>query len=88
LCRIIALAGDDWLTVTPEGLFYGSAACIGGVRFRVHNGSGVSVVSPEKLKTDLHRPGLLAHLLKGERPQPPHRGAVQGPIESTEKRGL
>jgi WD40 repeat protein len=24
LCRLIALAGDDWLAVTPEGLFDGS----------------------------------------------------------------
>jgi WD40 repeat protein len=70
LCRIIALAGDDWLTVTPEGLFDGSPTAIGRVRFRIHDGGGASVVSPEKLKTDFHRPGLLAQLLKGERPRP------------------
>jgi WD40 repeat protein len=73
LCRIIALAGDDWLTVTPDGLFDGSPAGIGGVRFRIHDRGGTSVVSPEKLKTDFQHPGLLAHLLKGERPQPSER---------------
>jgi WD40 repeat protein len=74
LCRIIALSGDDWLTVTPEGLFDGSPAGIRRVNFRIRDGSGVSVVPPEKLKTDFHHPGLLAHLLKGQRPQPlePH----------------
>jgi WD40 repeat protein len=70
LCRMIALAGDDWLIVTPEGLFDGSPAGIKRVRFRIHDGGGESVVSPEKLKTDFHRLGLLAQLLKGERPRP------------------
>ncbi len=86
LCRIIALAGGDWLTVTPEGLFDGSPAGIRRVRFRIHDGGGVSVVSPEKLKTDFHHPGLLAHLLKGERPQPSEGRAIQGLIEGPEKR--
>jgi hypothetical protein len=71
LCRIIALAGDDWLTVTPEGLFDGSPTAIGRVRFRIHDGGRASIVPPEKLKKDFYRPGLLAHLLKGERPEPP-----------------
>jgi WD40 repeat protein len=73
LCQLIALAGDDWLIVTPEGLFDGSPAGVNRVRFRIHDERGTSVVSPEKLKTDFQHPGLLAHLLQGERPQPLQR---------------
>jgi WD40 repeat protein len=73
LCRTIALAGDDWLTITAEGLFDGSPTAIGRVRFRIHDEGGTSVVPPEKLKTNFHHPGLLAHLLRGERPQPLQR---------------
>jgi WD40 repeat protein len=70
LCRIIALSGDDWLTVTPEGLFDGSPGGVRRVNFRIHNGGRMSPVFPEKLQANFHHPGLLAHLLKGERPQP------------------
>lgn len=73
LCRILALSGDDWLAVTPEGLFDGSPAGIKRMRFRIHDSGAVSVVPPEELKTDFHHPGLFAHLLQGERPQPLQR---------------
>jgi len=67
LCRLIALAGDDWLAITPEGLFDGSTGGIGKLTYRMKNG----IVPAEKLNKHFQHPGLLARLLKGERPQPP-----------------
>ena len=63
-----ALAGDEWLAVTPEGLFDGSPGGIRKVTYRMKN--ELSIVPAEKLNEDFRHPGLLARLLKGERPQP------------------
>jgi WD40 repeat protein len=68
LCRLIALAGDDWLSVTPEGLFDGSPGGIRKLTYRIKN--ELSVVPAEKLNKDFQHRGLLARLWKGERPQP------------------
>ena len=69
LCRLIALAGDDWLVVTPEGLYDGSPGGLRKVTYRFNN--ELSVVPAEKLNKDFRQPGLLARLLKGERLQTP-----------------
>jgi WD40 repeat protein len=67
LCLLISLAGDDWLVVTPEGLFDGSPGGIDKVTYRVENELAVA----QSLNKDFQCPGLLARLLKGERPQIP-----------------
>lgn len=58
----------DWLAVTPAGLFDGSPKALEHVAFRV--GSGLDVGPFDQAFQTSHRPGLLAQLLRGERPQP------------------
>ncbi|MBI2826915.1 MAG: PQQ-binding-like beta-propeller repeat protein [Planctomycetia bacterium] len=60
--------GEDWLTVTPEGLFDGSARARQQVMFRV--GGGLNLVSVDRFFQDFYRPGLMADLLHAERPLP------------------
>jgi len=58
----------DWLAVTPSGLCDGSPLGLKHIAFRV--GQGIDVGAwPGTLET-AHRPGVLAELLRGERPQP------------------
>jgi hypothetical protein len=66
---LIALSGQDWLVVTPEGLFDGSPGGIRNVTYRTQN--DFDLLSPEKLPRGFQHPGLLQSLLNGERPQPP-----------------
>ncbi len=69
LARLISLdAGKDWLVVTPEGLFDGSAGGRDKVTYRV--GKGLTVVPVDRFFQDFYRPGLLAAVWKGERPKP------------------
>jgi WD40 repeat protein/uncharacterized caspase-like protein len=68
LCRLINLGdGKEWLVVTPDGLFDGSA---GAPRYLAYRIAGTQeFVSLEKYLHHYYRPGLLADLLKGERPR-------------------
>jgi uncharacterized caspase-like protein len=69
LVRLISLKdGQDWLVVTPEGLFDGSAGGRQMVSFRV--GGGLNVVPVDRFFQDFYYPGLLASIWKGERPMP------------------
>ncbi|HTU21745.1 MAG TPA: caspase family protein [Gemmataceae bacterium] len=69
LARLINLdAGRDWLVVTPEGLFDGSAGGRQLVSYRI--GTGLNVVPVDRFFQDFYRPGLLADLFKGQRPMP------------------
>jgi WD40 repeat protein len=69
LAWLISLdAGKDWLVVTPEGLFDGSAGGRQKVSFRV--GGGLNVVPVDRFFQDFCRPGLLAAIWRGERPMP------------------
>jgi WD40 repeat protein len=60
--------GKDWLVATPEGLFDGTTAARDQLMFRV--GGGLNLVPVDRFFQDFYRPGLLAELLGGERPQP------------------
>lgn len=60
--------GKDWLVFTPEGLFDGSAAARQRVMFRV--GGGLKVVPVDRFFQDFYYPGLLAAIMRGERPMP------------------
>ena len=71
LCRIIALSGSDWLTVTPEGLFDGpSSAALSCVRFRATELGRATLLPAENIKPSHFHRGLLAEFLNGERPAP------------------
>ncbi len=60
--------GKEWLVVTPEGLFDGSTDGRQRVTFRV--GGGLNVVPLDRFFQDFYFPGLLAYVLRGQRPLP------------------
>lgn len=49
---------DDWLVMTPDGLFDGTPEARRQVAFRI--GDGLNVVPVERFYQDFYRPGLLA----------------------------
>lgn len=59
---------EDWLAVTPEGLFDGSRRGRESVAFRV--GNGLDVAPLDRFFQDNYFPGLLAAIWRGERPMP------------------
>lgn len=67
--------GQDWLVSTPAGLFDGSLGGRERVSFRV--GNGLTVVPVDRFFADFYYPGLLAAVMKGERPKPTATFAVQ-----------
>ena len=58
---------ENWLVVTPEGHFDGSPEGIRKVTFL--SDDRLSVIPAEEVSPALSQPGLLAKLLRGERPQ-------------------
>jgi hypothetical protein len=56
----------DWLVVTPDGFFDGSAGADGLVAWRI----GTSAYSPETYFNSFFRPGLLASVWRGGAPAP------------------
>jgi WD40 repeat protein/uncharacterized caspase-like protein len=74
LARLIGLDGDDWLVLTPDGLFDGSEKGREKVMFRV---SGSAAPQPVARYFDtLYQPGLLARLWHHEAPAAPRRQQV------------
>ena len=64
LARLISLdAPEDWLVVSPNGLFDGSATGRQKVSFRI--GDGLNVVPVDRFFQDFYRPGLFAEILDG-----------------------
>ena len=71
--------GEQWLVVTPEGFFDGSAGGRQNVNFRV--GGGLDVVPVDRFFQDFYRPGLLAALWGGRRVRPQAElGATRAPL--------
>lgn len=69
LLRYIRLEkSDDWLAVTPEGLFDGTEKARQSVSFRV--GGGLNVVPVDSFFQAFYYPGLMAAVARGERPLP------------------
>ena len=60
--------GEEWLVMTPDGLFDGSAEARQLVSFRV--GKGLINVPVDRFFQDFYYPGLLAAIFRGERPSP------------------
>jgi WD40 repeat protein len=69
LCRLVSIdGGADWLVITPEGLFDGSANGHKLVSYRL---AGTNTFVPlESYQKRYFYPGLLAALIRGERPRP------------------
>jgi WD40 repeat protein len=69
LAQLISLeSGKDWLVVTPEGFFDGSAGGSSRVTWRVRE--GLELIEDKSLTQGRHYSGLLAALLRGESPKP------------------
>jgi WD40 repeat protein len=69
LARLLSLeGGGDWLVVTPEGLFDGTADGEQKVAFRT--GAGLDVRPVEYFFDKFNRAGLLAAIWHGDRPMP------------------
>lgn len=59
---------SEWLVVTPEGLFDGSARARQQVSFSINDGQ--TRVPVDRFFSDFYYPGLLHSVLNGERPMP------------------
>lgn len=68
LCSLVSLdAGKDWLVVTPDGLWDGSA---GARRFLAYRVAGaLDFVPLERAAERYHSPGLFGKLMAGEQPK-------------------
>src|SRR5206468_2461103 len=61
LARLLSLdEGKDWMVVTPDGLFDGSAGGRQLVAYRI--GGALTLVPVDRFFQDFYRPGLLAAL--------------------------
>lgn len=78
LCHYYLLTkGEDWLAITPEGLFDGTETARQQVMFRV--GGGLSLVPVDRFFNDFYRPGLIAELVSNDRPLPDVQLAKSAP---------
>ena len=62
---LVLPGGQDWLVLTPDGLFDGSEGAREKVTLRMPD---LSMVPIDRFFQDFYRPGLLAELLSGVRP--------------------
>ncbi len=68
LCKLVSIdKGEDWLVVTPDGLFDGSIDAAKAVSYRIRG--TLEFVPLERFQQKYYQPGLLAMLMKGERPR-------------------
>jgi WD40 repeat protein len=68
LLTLIALDNDDWMVVTPDGLFDGSPAAWGQILWRF-GGNLSDTVPLEHFFEEYYTPGLLRRVVAGERPR-------------------
>jgi WD40 repeat protein len=69
LVQIVRFAGgDDWIAVTPEGLFDGTENGRKRVFFRIGNSN--QLVNVDRFFQDYYYPGLIRDILRGQRPMP------------------
>ncbi len=70
LASLFALGQQDWLVITPEGLFDGSPAAWTQILWRFSQNL-FDVAPVELFFNEYYYPGLLADLYRGKRPAPP-----------------
>jgi uncharacterized protein (TIGR03067 family) len=69
LCALLTLdRGNDWVVLTSDGLFDGSKGALKHVTYRTVGTR--DLIDDDATRKKFHRPGLLAQLLKGEKPKP------------------
>ncbi len=69
VARLIGIGDRDWLVVTANGLFDGSADAMKWVGWRL--GGGSQVLSLDLFFDELYHPGLLAEIARGSIPSLP-----------------
>jgi WD40 repeat protein len=69
-CALLSLGGNEWLVMSPDLYFDGSAGARKRVEFRVAGGTAFFADLDGSLKKKYHRPGLMGALVKGERQKP------------------
>lgn len=70
LCSLIALDKNDWLVVTPEGLFDGSPDALKYIIWRLDNNT-FNYKPVEAYSKTFFYPNLLPDIMQGKRPLPP-----------------
>jgi WD40 repeat protein len=70
LANILVLSNNNWIAVAPDGLFDGSPASWSQVLWRYEHDT-FNVAPIEWFFNECFRPGLLADILAGQRPQSP-----------------
>ena len=75
LCRLILLGGNDWLVITPNGLFDGTAAAWKQLIWRF--GSVLDYAPVEAFFKEFYYPGLLQEIMQGKTPRPPNKDLSQ-----------
>ncbi|MDT5122019.1 MAG: hypothetical protein QOC96_1501 [Acidobacteriota bacterium] len=70
LATLIALNNNDWLVVTPDGLFDGSPAAWQQILWRFNNNT-FNYAPVEAFFSEFYYPGLLADIYAGKRPHAP-----------------
>jgi WD40 repeat protein len=68
VATLLSFGNKDWLVVTPEGLFDGTADAMPSVAWR--DGGVEKVVPLDTFYNDFFYPDLLASIFAGERPKP------------------
>ncbi|MDX6613966.1 MAG: hypothetical protein QOD75_3152 [Blastocatellia bacterium] len=66
-CSLIALDENDWLVVTPDGLFDGSPAAWNKIIWRFNNNT-FDYAPVEAFFSEFYHPGLLGEITSGQRP--------------------
>lgn len=67
LCSLLSFDnGEDWLVITPDGLFDGSVNAVRRVAYRI--AGTLDFVPLERYQQKFWQPGLLASIMKGEPP--------------------
>ena len=67
LATLFAIADEDWLVVTPDGLFDGSSSAWNKILWRFA-GNTFDVLPVEAFFSDFYYPGLLTEILEGKHP--------------------
>lgn len=70
LATLIAFDEQDWIIITPDGLFDGSAASWNKIVWRFNN-STFDYAPPEAYLSDFYYSGLLNDIFAGKKPRAP-----------------
>jgi WD40 repeat protein len=72
MATMISLDKDDWVVVTPDGLFDGSPNAWNQLIWRLDNNT-FNYVPVEAFFNEFYYPGLLSEIMAGKQPKPPRK---------------